>query len=149
MSSHSSNCMEIFPNVEESSSSVDLEQLTQELSPASSEHVMSSLDRGIYIPELGRRISSINQLTRQQRASLPEDQLISIFSYMANHPSAMGSSLTKPRWSASAFRGREFPVRSAQGRPGYIIRGAKRTSWSQLTSKAGQSRQQKGACSAG
>ena len=39
-------------------------------------------------------ISSINQLTSQQRASLIDDQLINIFSYMADHPNTMGSGLS-------------------------------------------------------
>ena len=69
-------------------------QLARELSPASSEHVMPSSGQGTYILELSRRISSINQLTRTQRASLTKDQLIAIFSYMANHPSVMGFGLT-------------------------------------------------------
>ena len=73
MPSHSSDCVEVFPNAEESSSSVDLEHLARELSLVSFEHVMLSSDQGIYIPELGRRISTINQLTRRQRASLLED----------------------------------------------------------------------------
>ena len=94
MSSHSSDCVEVFPTTEESSSSVDLERLARELSPASSEHVLPSSDRGIYIPELGRRICSINQLTRQQRASLTEDQPLQVLSFMANFPSALESSST-------------------------------------------------------
>ena len=53
---------------------MDLEQLAPELSPASFKHVLPSSDRGIYIPELGRKICTINQLTRHQRASL--DQLL-------------------------------------------------------------------------
>ena len=93
MSSHNSYCVEVFSNAEESSSLVDLEQLARELSLASSEHVMSSLDQGVYSPELGMRISSINQLTHHQRASLLDDQLFSVFSYMANHPTVMGSGL--------------------------------------------------------
>ena len=60
MSSYNSDCVEVFPTAEESSSSVDLERLVCELSPASSEHVLPSSDQGIYIPELGRRICSIN-----------------------------------------------------------------------------------------
>ena len=54
---------------------------------------MPSLDQEIYIPELGRRISTINQLTRQQHASLLEDQLLRVLSFMANYPSAMGLDL--------------------------------------------------------
>ena len=94
MSSHSSDCAEVFPNVEESSSSVDLEHLVHELSPVSSEHVMPSSGRGIYIPELGRRISIINQLTRQQHASLSEGQLLRVVSFMANFPSEMRATLS-------------------------------------------------------
>ena len=93
MSSHSSDCVEVFPTVKESNNSADLERLVREISPASSEYVLLSLDRGVYIPELGRRICSINQLTRQQRASLTEDQLIQVFSFMANFPSALEASL--------------------------------------------------------
>ena len=93
MYSHNSDCVEVFPTTKESSSSVDLERLACELSSASFEHVLLSLDRGIYIPELGRRICSINQLTHQQRASLTEDQLLQVLSFMANFPSALESSL--------------------------------------------------------
>ena len=84
MSSHNSDYVEVFPTVEESSSLVDLEKLACEISPASSEHVLPSSDRGIYIPELGKRICSINQLTRQ---------LIQVFSFMVNFPSALEASL--------------------------------------------------------
>ena len=93
MYSHSSNCVKVFPTAKESSSSVDLERLACEVSPASSKHVLLSLDRGIYIPELGRRICSINQLTRQQRASLTEDQILQVLSFISNFPSALASSL--------------------------------------------------------
>ena len=96
MSSRSSDYAEVFPNAEESSSLVDLEQPTKELSPTSSEHVMPSSDQGIYIPELGRRISTINQLTSQQRASLSEDQLLQVLSFMANFPSTMEANLSHP-----------------------------------------------------
>ena len=83
--------MDVFPTAEKSSSSVDLEKLVRELSPASSEHVMPSSERGIYIPKLGRRISTINQLTSQQHASLLEDQLFQVLRFMANFPSVMGA----------------------------------------------------------
>ena len=89
MSSHSLDCVEIFPIAQESSSSVDLERLVREISPASSEHVLLSLDRGIYISELGQRICNINQLTRQQRASLTNDQRLQVYNFMTNHPSAL------------------------------------------------------------
>ena len=55
---------------------------------------MLSSDQGVYIPELGRRISSINQLTHHHYASLSDDQLINVFSYMGNHPTVMGFGLT-------------------------------------------------------
>ena len=93
VSSHSSNFVEVFPTADESSNSVDLEQLVRELSQTSSEHVLPSSDRGIYIPELGKRICTINQLTRQQRASLTKDQLLQVLSFMANFLSALESSL--------------------------------------------------------
>ena len=89
MSSHNSDCVEIFPIAEESSSSMDLERLAREISPASSEHVLPSSDQGIYIPELGRRICSINQLTHQQRASLIDEQRFQLYGFMANYPSAL------------------------------------------------------------
>ena len=76
MSSHSSDCVEVSPDLEESSGLIDLGQLARELSLASSKHVMPSLDQGIFIPD---------------------DQLIDIFSYMANQPSIMGSGLLHRR----------------------------------------------------
>ena len=97
MSSHNLDCVEVFPTAEESSSSVDLERLAHKLSLASFEHVLPSSDRGIYIPELSRRICSINQLTCQQCASLTEDQLLQMLNFMANFPSALESSLTHRR----------------------------------------------------
>ena len=42
MSSHSFDRVKIFPVAEDSSSSVDLERLAQEISLATSEHVLSS-----------------------------------------------------------------------------------------------------------
>ena len=74
MSSHSSNYVEIFPVAEKSSNSVDLERLALKISLASSKHVLPRLNQGVYIPELDRRIFSINQLTRQQCASLTDEQ---------------------------------------------------------------------------
>ena len=59
--------------------------------------MLPSSDRGIYIPELGRRICSINRLIRQQRANLTEDQLIQVFNFMANFPSALESNLAHHR----------------------------------------------------
>ena len=72
---------------------MELEQLAHELTLASSEQVMPSSDRGIYIPELGKRIFTMNQLTCQQCASLSEDQLLQVFRFMANFPSMIGASL--------------------------------------------------------
>ena len=60
MFSHSSDCVEVFPNAVESGSSMDLGQLARELSLASSEHMMPSSGQGTYVPKLGRRISLIN-----------------------------------------------------------------------------------------
>ena len=97
MSSHNLDCVEVFPTAEESSNSVDLERLAHELSPASSEHVLPSSDREIYILELGRRICTINQLTCSQHASLTEDQLFQVLSFMANFPSALESNLAHRR----------------------------------------------------
>ena len=56
MSSHSLDCVEVFPNAEEYSRLVDLEQLMRELSPALSEHVMPSSEQGTFTPEFGRKI---------------------------------------------------------------------------------------------
>ena len=56
MSSHSSDCVEIRPVTEDSSNSTDLERLAWELSPSTSENVLLSGDRGVFIPELGRKI---------------------------------------------------------------------------------------------
>ena len=97
MSSYNSDCVEVFPTAKESSSSANLEKLVREISSASFEHVLPSLDRGIYIPKIGRRICSINQLTRQQCASLTENQLIQVFSFMANFPSALEAGLAYHR----------------------------------------------------
>ena len=63
MSSHSSDCIEIRSVAPDSSSLVDLEQLAQELSPITSEYMLPSEDRGVCIPELGRKIQSVSQLT--------------------------------------------------------------------------------------
>ena len=90
---HSLDCVEIFPIAEKLSSSVDLERLARKISQTSSEHVLLSSDRGVYIPELGRRICSINQLTRQQRASLMDEQCFKIYSFMANYLSTLEASL--------------------------------------------------------
>ena len=94
MSSDSLDCVEFFPNAEEPRSSVDPEQFTRGLSPTSFEHAMPSSEQWVYILELGRRISSINQLTSDQRASLSNNVIFSIHSYMADHPTVMGSGLT-------------------------------------------------------
>ena len=83
MSSHSSGCVEITPIAEVSSSFVDLEWLVQEISLATSKHVLPSGDRGAFIPELNRKIRSISQLTSQQLASLTDQQRFQILSYMA------------------------------------------------------------------
>ena len=105
MSSHSSDYVEIFPTAKESSSSIDLKRLAREIKPALSKHVLPSSDRGIYIPELGRRICSINQLTHQQCASLTDNQLIQVFSFMANYgkPCAL-------MWSVPTFQGGELLI---------------------------------------
>ena len=126
--------------MEESSSSMDLEQLARELSPASSKHVMPSSDQGVYIPELGRRISSINQLTRDQHASLSNNVIFNVFSYMADHPTVIGSGLThrggrrqpSEERSSSSDQGRidkegTFEVRNAPtstSRPSQPARGS-------------------------
>ena len=72
MSSHSSDCVEITPIAKDLSSFVDLERLTWELSPTTSEHVLpsKSRDRGVFISELGCKIRSVNQLTSQQFTNL-------------------------------------------------------------------------------
>ena len=95
--------MEVFPTAEESISLVDLKRLVRELSSASFEHVLPSSDRRIYIPKLGPRICTINQLTRSQRASLTKDQLFQVLSFMVNFPSALESTLAHRR-------GRHQPV---------------------------------------
>ena len=46
MSSHSSDCVEIFPDAKKLSSSVDLERLAQEINLASSEHVLPARTEG-------------------------------------------------------------------------------------------------------
>ena len=69
----------------------------EELSPSSSEHVILCLERRVYVPELGRRISSILQLTPDQHASLSNNVIFSINSYMADQPTEAGSGLTHQR----------------------------------------------------
>ena len=89
MSSHSSDCVETRLIVVDSSSSVDLEQLMRELSLAISERVLSSGDRGIFIPDLGRKIKSVSQLTSQQFASFTDQQRFFILSFMTNDPNPL------------------------------------------------------------
>ena len=84
MPSHNSYCVKILPIAEDSSSSVDLERLAREISLATSEHVLPSGDRGVFILELSHKIQSVSQLTPQQLASLIDQQCFQIFSYMAN-----------------------------------------------------------------
>ena len=68
MSSHSYDCVEMLPVGEDSSSSVDLEQLVREISLAISEHVLLSGDQGVFISELNHKIRSVSQ----QLASLTD-----------------------------------------------------------------------------
>ena len=93
MSSHNFDCVEILPVAEDLSNSVDLERLAREISPATSEHVLPSSDRGVFIPELSRKICSVNQLTSQELASLTDQQCFRIFSYMVNDPNPLGGRL--------------------------------------------------------
>ena len=64
---------------------------------------MSSLDRGVYVLELGRKICSINPLTSQQRASLTDQQHFRIFRFVANHPNLLKGCLDH-------LRGRSQPT---------------------------------------
>ena len=97
MSSNRSDCVEFFLNTEEPHSSLGPGQFVEESSSSSSEHVMPSSDQGVYVPELGRRINSIHQLTPDQRASLSNNVLFSIDSYMVDYPIEAGSSMTHRR----------------------------------------------------
>ena len=65
---------------------MDLERLAWELSLTISKRVLTSGDQGVFIPELGRKIRSVSQLTSQQFASLTNKQCFQILSYMANDP---------------------------------------------------------------
>ena len=65
----------------------------EEAGLSSSEHVMPSSGQGVYVPELGRRISLIHQLTPNQRGSLSNNILFNINSYMANHATEAGIGL--------------------------------------------------------
>ena len=111
MSSNSSDCVEFFPNTEGPYSSLDLEQSKRELSSSLSEHVLSSSDQGVYVPELGRRICSLHQLIPDQHASLSNNVLFSINSYMTDHPIEVGSGPTHRR-------GRRQPSKK-KGSPSY------------------------------
>ena len=91
--SGNSDYVEISPNTEEPRSLLGLRQL-EEMGSSSSEHVMLSSGHGVYVPELSKRISSIHQLTPDQRASLSNNILFSINSYMADHATEMGIGLT-------------------------------------------------------
>ena len=64
---------------------------------------MPSSDQGVYVPELGRRINSIHQLTPDQRASLSNNVLFSINSYMTDHPTEAGFGLTYRRGQRLPF----------------------------------------------
>ena len=58
MSSRSYDCIEIRPVAEDSSNLVDLKRLPLELSPTIFERVLSSRDRGVFIPELGCKVGA-------------------------------------------------------------------------------------------
>ena len=97
MSSHSSDCFKISPIAKDLISSVDLEWLAHEISLVTSEHVLLSSNRGVFILELDCKICSVNQLTPQQFASLTEQLRFQIFSYMANDPNSLEGHLNHCR----------------------------------------------------
>ena len=82
----------------------------EESSSSSSEHVMLSKDQGVYVPELDKRISSTHQLTSDQRASLSNNVLVSINSFMADHPIEAGSGLTHKRGMRQPSEDRDPPT---------------------------------------
>ena len=72
---------------------MDLKRLAREINPTLSEHVLPISDEWVNIPELDQRICNINQLTRQQHASLMDEHRFQVYSFMANYPSALEASL--------------------------------------------------------
>ena len=64
---------------------------------------MPSSGHGVYVPVLGRRIISIHQLTPDQCASLSNNILFSINSYMADHATEAGTGLTHRRTRRQPF----------------------------------------------
>ena len=95
MSSSSSDGIEILPSIERLRGSANPKQM--EPGPSASEHVLPTSGNGVYVPELGRRSSSINQLTSDQRASLSNNVLYSINCYMADHRTKEAAGLTHRR----------------------------------------------------
>ena len=89
MSSHSFDYVKITPIAKDLSSFVDLKQVAQELSLTTSECVLLSGDRGVFILELGQKIWSVSQLTSQQFASLTYQQRLQILSYMTRYPNLL------------------------------------------------------------
>ena len=62
-----------------------------------SEHVSPGSGNGVFVPELGRRIRSLDQLTPDQRASLSNNVLFSISRYMADQQSEGSAGITHRR----------------------------------------------------
>ena len=82
MTSSSSDDIEILPSTVRLRGFVD--QMHMGRGTSASEHVLPTSGTEVYVPELGRRISSINQLTLDQRVSLSNNVLYSINCYMTN-----------------------------------------------------------------
>ena len=95
MTSSSSDSIEILPSTVRLRGFVDPMHMGRGTS--ASEHVSPTSGNGVYVPELGRRISSINQLTLDQRASLSNNVLYSINCYMADQHTEEAASLTHRR----------------------------------------------------
>ena len=70
---------------------------------------MPSTDEGVYVPELSKRISSIHQLTPDQRDSLSNNVLFNINSFMADHPMETGFGLMHMRDKRQPSEDRDLP----------------------------------------
>ena len=139
MSSSSSDCVEILLNTEGFRGFLSLRQLEGSGSSAS-QHVMPGLGHGAYVPELGRRINLIHQLTPDQRASLSNNVFFSINSYMADHSTEEGIGLThrRSRHQPSEDRDPRFD-QEAHNKGGSTSRSTQVASTSRPTDEAGPS----------
>ena len=95
MTSSSSESIEILPSTVGTRGFGEPLDMGRGTSP--SEHVSPTLGSGVYIPELGRRIKSINQLTLDQHASLSNNVIFSINCYMADQRTEGTAGLTHKR----------------------------------------------------